>query len=550
MLEELRVHGVGGIRDAELTFDGSFNVITGESGAGKSSLVRALEFISGKRAQTSHIHALEDVSDVTVVLSADRIADLDEEYQPQEGSLIARRVFSRGGRGRCLLQDKPVPLNVLTFAMANELVIQSQFAQLELLDPSKQLELVDSCGGPELLETRRALGSAFADAITLERSILAMKKKRAEIEERFQGSEAILAQIRPLQLAADSENQWEKELTGLEASSARLEALRAVSEEFTGGAAEDGLVSRLENICKSIYATVQNGSADLRENCEKMLSAAQEVSSILQREAGGRDAEEMLEEARDKLEKKIGQIRKLKRTLNIQTCAGVLDYADEATKETEWLKSSWSELEKMENEASLKRKETSRLAVQLRALRKCAAKKLAETVNRNLNDLAMEYAAFEIEIDELDKVRANGAENAVFMLRLPDQEPLPVGKTASGGELSRILIALQMSLGDDKLPGTLIFDEVEAGLGGRTALLAGCKLRELSRRCRTVLITHEATIAAMADKHFLVRREGDETYISQISGEAREREIARMLAGDETSREAIEHARSLLAGAR
>jgi DNA repair protein RecN (Recombination protein N) len=550
LLEELRVHGVGGIKDAELTFDGSFNVITGESGAGKSSLVRALEFISGKRAQTSHIHALEDASDVTVVLSADRIADLDEEYQPQEGSLIARRVFSRSGRGRCLLQDKPVPLNVLTFAMEKELVIQSQFAQLELLDPSKQLELVDSCGGPELLETRRALSAAFTDAIALERSILAMKKRRTEIEERFQGSEAFLAQIRPLQLTADSENQWEKELAELETRSERLEALRAVSEQFTGGAAEDGIVSQLENICKSIYATVQNGSADLRENCEKMLSAAQEVSSMLQREAGGRDAEELLEDARDKLEKKIGQIRKLKRTLNIQTCAGVLDYAEEASKETEWLKSSWSELEKMENEAALKRRETSRLAVQLRALRKCAAKKLAETVNGQLNDLAMEYAAFEIEIEELDKVRANGAENAVFMLRLPDQEPLPVGKTASGGELSRILIALQMSLGDDKLPGTLIFDEVEAGLGGRTALLAGCKLRELSRRCRTVLITHEATIAAMADKHFLVRREGDETYISQISGEASEREIARMLAGDETSREAIEHARSLLAGTR
>ena len=550
MLEELRVHGVGGIKDAELTFDGSFNVITGESGAGKSSLVRALEFISGKRAQTSHIHALEDASDVTVVLSADRIADLDEEYQPQEGSLIARRIFSRSGRGRCLLQDKPVPLNVLTFAMEKELVIQSQFAQLELLDPSKQLELVDSCGGPELLETRRALSAAFTDAIALERSILAMKKRRTEIEERFQGSEAFLAQIRPLQLTADSENQWEKELAELETRSERLEALRAVSEQFTGGAAEDGIVSQLENICKSIYATVQNGSADLRENCEKMLSAAQEVSSMLQREAGGRDAEELLEEARDKLEKKIGQIRKLKRTLNIQTCAAILDYAEEASKETEWLKSSWSELEKMENEAALKRRETSRLAVQLRALRKCAAKKLAETVNGQLNDLAMEYAAFEIEIEELDKVRANGAENAVFMLRLPDQEPLPVGKTASGGELSRILIALQMSLGDDKLPGTLIFDEVEAGLGGRTALLAGCKLRELSRRCRTVLITHEATIAAMADKHFLVRREDDETYISQISGEAREREIARMLAGDETSREAIEHARSLLAETR
>ena len=126
------------------------------------------------------------------------------------------------------------------------------------------------------------------------------------------------------------------------------------------------------------------------------------------------------------------------------------------------------------------------------------------------------------------------------------QPPLPVGKTASGGELSRILIALQLSLGDEQLPGTLVFDEVEAGLGGKTALLAGQKLRELSERCRTILITHEAAIASMADQHFLVRRFGNETTVTEVSDTEREKEIARMLAGDDNSPEALEHARSLL----
>ena len=158
----------------------------------------------------------------------------------------------------------------------------------------------------------------------------------------------------------------------------------------------------------------------------------------------------------------------------------------------------------------------------------------------------MEYAEFGIEIEPLDRVRANGAENVCFTLALPEQKPLPVGKNASGGELSRILIAVQLSAGDDKLPGTLVFDEVEAGLGGKTALLAGYKLRELSKRCRTILITHQATIAAMADQHFVVKRTGDDTEISEVAGEAREREIARMLSGDEESKKALEHARALL----
>jgi DNA repair protein RecN (Recombination protein N) len=155
----------------------------------------------------------------------------------------------------------------------------------------------------------------------------------------------------------------------------------------------------------------------------------------------------------------------------------------------------------------------------------------------------MEDARFSVEIERLDRVRATGAEGAVFTLE-QGGPPCPVSKVASGGELSRILIAIQASM-ERRGSGALVFDEVEAGLGGRTALLAGKKLRELSGNGRVILVTHEATIAAMAEQHFVVRRDGDGTRVFEIDGEERVREIARMLAGSESA-EAMEHARALL----
>lgn len=544
MIEELRVCGVGGIKEARLNFDGDFIVITGESGSGKSSLVRAMEFITGKRAQSNLIHTQADASDVELLVSTERANGLAHEYQPQENTLIARRIFDKNGKGRCMLQGLLVPLNILTQAMEREIVIQSQFAQLGLLDPARQLDLVDSCGGTELKKIRDELAETFHAALTLERNILAIRKERDNTEKRFESAEPVIRQVRAMELDENSQAEWERELRELDGHAKRSGLLRILYERLTGPASGGGVLDELEMICKELRGI---DTEKWHEVIEKTLTTAQYLARLLQTEVQSASENEGVEEARERLERKLGVLRKLTRDLKLPPGTSVLEYAREAEERLAWLRTSREELESFETQAAAYRKKIAILAKELRDLRKKSALKLQDEVNRHLDDLAMEQVQFEIRIEELNKVRATGAENAAFMLRVPDQSPLPVGKTASGGELSRILIALQLASGDDRLPGTLVFDEVEAGLGGKTAVLAGEKLKELSRRCRTILITHEAAIAAMADQHFLVKREGEDTLILEIKGPAREKEIARMLAGDEESQEALDHARVLLA---
>ena len=544
MIESLDIKNIGGIKEASLTFDGAFIVITGESGAGKSSLVRALEFISGRRAQLGHIHTLSDSCEVEAVLASEPIDGLPDKLQPQEQTLIAHRSFTRSGRGKASLQQQTVPLTTLAAAMEKNIVIQSQFAQLNLLDPAKQLELVDSCGGETLKKTAEELESAFTSAIAAEKKIVNLKKRRAESERRFDKAPEIIRQIKLLELKPESEEEWERELRDFDTAEIKRRTLRLTAEKLRNG--EGGIIDKLEKITRDLREFDEKDDTRLSDAAEKSLCAVQELSALLSESARKYSGVENIEEAKEEIEKKLGLLRKIKRTLNLTAAAAVFDYSVEAERELAWLKDSRAELESLEKEASALRRETARLAGELRALRKASARELAEKVNEHLSGLAMEYAKFDIEIEPLDRVRANGAENVVFTLALPDQSPLPVGKNASGGELSRILIALQLSSSDEKLPGTLVFDEVEAGLGGKTALLAGYKLKALAKRCRTILITHQASIAAMADRHFLVKRDGDDTEIKEICDEEREREIARMLSGDEKSFEALEHARALL----
>ena len=545
MLSELMVTNVGGIREASLNFKGNFIAITGESGAGKSSLVRALELVSGKRAQTSIIRAGVEEAEVRAALEMDApLASLPDDLQPQEGFILIKRVVSAAGRAKTYLQEKPVPLNTLSGALSKVIAIQSQFAQLELLEPDQQAELLDNSGGDPLRSIRSNLSQAVSLALGNERDLLEITRRRREIESRYQEGESFLEKFGRMGIRPGCESEWETDMNRLSEQLKSQGRVRLIHDMLTGGNSGEGLAFAIEQFCHEARQSLDEIPM-LEGSIERLLLSSQEIEIGL-KGVYSAEREQSLQEEQEKLEKRLGALKKLMRYAKVDNAEDLVDFAERMRAELEWLRDSRETLARLQERSASLKKEVSILALSLRESRKEAAKKLEMAVNTSLQALAMEGLRFGVSLKPLEKVRQSGADSIAFYLTDDKFLEGPVSKIASGGELSRILLALQAAASDEMLPQTLVFDEVEAGLGGRSAFLAGQTLRELSRRCQVILITHEASIASLADQHFRVERDGDVSRVLEVEGIQRERELARMLAGDPNDPEAGGLARSLL----
>lgn len=537
MIEELIVTNVGSIKKAKLEFTGNFIAITGESGSGKSSLLKALEFITGQRAQSNLINVEADACDVIMTYSSD---------ESETEDIIVKRKFNKAGKGRASVQDEPVPATSLHDLLLNEIVIQNQFAQLNLMDPKKQLSILDSSAQNKgLSEKLESLSSLLKELMKKGKEILSIREKQKQLEHKYQNSDSLLHEIKKLNLTAESEETLNNELKDLDLKAKKIKRIEALINTLSSSH-EDGFISRAENIANLSLGLDFENATEIKDLSEEILSSSQRLYELLQNYSKQYSSFTSIDELKDELEVKLGKIRKLKRTLKAETCGELIEYYNNASGEILWFKESFKELSKLEEDSSHLKQEIASLALKIREQRKKLAIELSGKVNKYLQEMDMGYSHFSIYFEELDRITFSGAENISFEISIKDQQPLPIHKNASGGELSRILLALQLSLNDKLLPKTIFFDEVEAGLGGKTALLAGYKLKELSEKCRTILITHEATIAAMADQHFVVKKGTEGSSVKEITDVDREKEIARMLSGDETSAEALAHAKALL----
>ena len=546
MIEELTVRNVGGIASASLALEGGLSVLTGESGSGKSSVVRSLELLAGKRCQAAFLRAGQDEGSVEAFFSFKEgkkpPLPSDEE---EEDVLYARRVLSRSGKNRTFFQGRAVPLSVFSSVMNESMRIQSQFAQIDLLEPARQLEIVDFCGGAEGERLRKALAETFAEAVGCDRELRETRTKEMDLKKRFHDADSMLSAASPLRISSGCDLLWEREWEELTRRTERGRKIRDVLLRVTGGASGSGALDTLENAGLVLLQELPEKRGDLEELFNDGLSSLQQFIGEFEGKYSERSLNEIEREA-ETLEKRMGLLRKLKRSAGVATAEAFLQWAEDAREAVDWLRRETAHSSLLTEKGKNLRKEASRLAMELRDLRLASARDLEERVNRHLADLAMEEIRFSVCLRDLGKIRSSGADEIVFTLSGSGREEIPVNKSASGGELSRILLALQLSLPDETLPATLVFDEVEAGLGGKAAVLAGYKLVELSKKCQVLLVTHEATIAALADHHFQVRKEGEGVALHPLSREERVDEIARMLSGDPSLTEARDHARSLL----
>ncbi|MCL1941665.1 MAG: AAA family ATPase, partial [Synergistaceae bacterium] len=415
MIARLSIKNIGGIGGAELTFSGladenhNFIVITGESGAGKSSVVRALEMLSGRRYQASFILAGEDSASVEADISLE-----PNQSCPEDGVIFASRQFSRAGRGSAYIQNKnqmqeqnqikPIPLSSYAETMAKLLRIQSQFAQLELLDESRQLAMVDTSGGAELEKLLGEMKAAYQDAVREEKLLRSLTEKSREIEKKFENAENVIQIVN----SCNPQTGLESELEGTRKNSAeKIAALtqgRSALDELTGGASGSGVMGQLERACMKICRSLPE---ETREDAEKAANEGMSnIQNMLRTAESHFSANELRRttEEYESAEQRLGNLRKLKRMTGAEDEEAILKWSAEAGEAISWLQNSRAEISETESRSRAARREASRCAMQLRELRKNAAAKLEAGVNECLKELGMEDASLSVRFSELSRL--------------------------------------------------------------------------------------------------------------------------------------------------
>jgi DNA repair protein RecN (Recombination protein N) len=530
VLRRLRIENLVLIREAELDLAPGLNAITGETGAGKTILAQAFGLLLGAKGGDSYVGAAGEEAYVEAELELpDELEELGELRPADEEALVvSRRVFG-DGRTRAYAWGRAAAREDVAAAVERVVAMSGQFEQRRLARPSYQLEVLDRFCGEEQLARR-------ADARTAWRDLLAARRRHEELTANAALAEARLAELRAL--VEDTEGM---EPDDEEKRRAERERLRHVAELAAGAAAAASALAPEDG----------DGASDLVALAERSVAPLERLAPELQR-AGDelRDVELRLRETAsdlhgflasleaepgrlEQLEAELDRIAEAKRRFRCETYAELLSRAADARAELAALEDGVDPAEVAARELAAAEERVHALTLELRAERGAAAPAFADAVAAELRDVGMGDGEFVCEVRERDEPGATGADEAVFLVRPNAGLPFaPVAETASGGELSRIALAIAAVAGGD----TLVFDEIDAGIGGETAHAVGRLLQRLAQRAQVVTITHLPQIAALADRHFRVEKmPGDPTHtrIEQLGDEERKAELERMLGGEE-----------------
>jgi DNA repair protein RecN (Recombination protein N) len=554
MLRELRIQNLAVIEAVELQLHPGLNALTGETGAGKSILIDAILLLRGGRAQTDLIRAGADVASVEAVFELDprspASAILDEAgLAPEGGELLVRRELSRSGRHRAFVNDSPVTVALLERLGDHLVEVHGQHEHQRLLEAGHQLELLDRFADADDRRARVAsLFSARQEARRVAGETRAAERDRAQREDllRFQ-----TAEIDAARLAAGEEEELRAERLRLQ----NAERFMAGLAEAAAGLYDDprsatALLSRAAQVLRDL-GRIDPRLGTASEHAETALGHVEEAVGEIRRLRDGFALEpERLEAIDDRLD----AIGKLKRKYG-DSIEVVLAFRKEIGAALEALTHHAEILAAQEEAVAKAEADLQRAAAELSAVRRAASVRLAGQVQKTLRELGMERAVFEVPVTALEAVTATGNDRVELSVALNPGEGLkPLARVASGGELARATLALKTVLAaDDRVP-TMVFDEVDAGIGGRVADIVGQKLAAVGRGRQVLCVTHVAQIAAHADWHLrvakAVRAGRTRTTVEALETAVRVDEVARMLGGEAVTETGRRHARELLSAAR
>lgn len=535
MLRRLRIENLVLIREAELAFAPGLNAISGETGAGKTILAQAIGLLLGAKgdaaavgpgAEEAYVEAELDLPDGFLDDEGlEALAELRPEGE--DGLVLARRVFP-DGRTRAYAWGRSAAREDLASAGERLIAMSGQFEQRRLARPAYQLDVLDSFAGEEQLRRR-------AEARLAWRELAAARRRHAELTRDAAAAEARLAELRAL-----VEDTAGFEADAEESLRAERERLRHVSELAEGASAA----------AEAVDPDDSDGAAGLTARAERAVAPLEQLAPELAR-AGDelRDVELRLRETATELraflasleaepgrleqvESELDRIAAAKRRFRCASYEELLARAAEAGAELEAIEEGFDPAAAAAEALAVAEARVRALAEELRSARRAAAEPFAEAVAAELRGIGLGEGEFRVELREREP-SSSGTDEVTFLIKPNPGLPFaPVAETASGGELSRIALAIAAVGGGE----TMVFDEIDAGIGGRTAHAVGGTLRRLAQRAQVLTITHLPQIASLADRHFRVEKiPGDPTHtrIELLGEDERREEIQRMLGGQE-----------------
>jgi len=543
MLRQLRIKDFAIIDSLDIDFGPGLNVLTGETGAGKSIIVDALGLTLGTRAQADMIRsgknetAVEAFFDVSVHEYLERLG-----ISVQDG-IILRRNLSSAGKSKAYVNDSIVNVQTLLDVGKSLVDIHGQHEHQSLLSTDNQRAMLDAYA--RLLDERAMVEKLFHEAQSMRNEL---SSTSADIRDKEQRTDFLKYQLQEI----DASSLKSGEIEALTEERAILANLAKLNELADGaylllyqgeGSSSEKLSSALSMLRE--VARIDQGIAESLTLLESALPLVQDAVTSLRHYKSRYD----LDPRRlDHVEERLDLIRRLEKKYGVGI-KGILEYRDNAANELDRLAFSDERVKELHSLLTAKEKELYECAARLSTKRKEIAKKIEKAVKGVLAELEMGKADFAIDIRET-ALTSTGMDDVEFLFSANKGEPTkPLNRVASGGELSRIMLALKSTLAEaDNIP-VLIFDEVDAGIGSRTARSMGRRLKNLSKGHQVLCITHLPQIAAMADRHMMIekvqRKDGVCVKLKQLSLKEREEEIARMLNGQMTET-SLRHARELL----
>ena len=556
MLITLDIKHFALIESASLDLEPGFNCITGETGAGKSLLLGAIEAITGKQANRELIRKGADLAtvdavytDVYDILSRDE--EIESYLDKDEDQIILSREIRSNGKNLCRINGRPVTLSLLKSVGDKLADIHGQNDRQLIFDKDKHLELLDRFGHQEIypaFENYQKAYKALQEVRRQEKILVADPEERKALLESLEYQINEIEEVNP-QVGEDEVLREQRELLQnkekiKDALLQGLIALEGVGETSGAITQMEELSSNLQDlsIWNSEYEGILIETNDLIDDIYNLKNKLQDDLEYI--ESQGNQLDEII--------RRLDKISRLKRKYNF-TIEAVWEFHDKAVDKRKELIEAADNVDKLQKKKEQVIKILYERATILSDLRKKWADKLQEGIEKELKDLGMSSARFKVDFKKfsLSDAKSYGLENAEFMIASNKGSDFkPLSKTASGGEASRVMLAIKVILAQADELQLLVFDEIDTGISGETSAIVAEKLKLLAKSHQILCVTHQAQIAAVADQQFFIYKASDDettkTYIKPLNKEEREHEIARLLSGDSDDEQSLILARKLL----